>query len=75
MGLIDFLVDTAALLQLLVGAFLHDPAPVQDNDLIRGGKGRDPVGNQDNTGFAEPLGDGLPDPGIGLGIHGGKRIV
>ena len=75
MGLIDFLIDTAALFQFFVGTFLHDPATVQNNDLVCGGKGGDPVGNQDDTGLAELLGNGLTDLGIGLGVHSGKGIV
>ena len=58
-----------------MGAFLHDPAPVQDDDLVCGGQGGDPVGDQDDAGLAEPLGNRLPDLCIGLGIHSGEGII
>ena len=73
--LVDFLIDAAAALQLLVGALLHDSAPIQNDDLVRGGEGGDPVGDQNDTGLSEAFGDCLPDPGIGLGVHSGEGIV
>ena len=62
-------------MQLLRGAPLRDPSAVQYDHLIRPGQGGDPVGDKDHCGRAEPLLDGGTDFGVGLGVHGGERVV
>ena len=41
MCFVNLLVNAAAALELIVGAFLNDPAPVQYDDLIRSAEGGD----------------------------------
>ena len=71
LGFVDLLIDGVGLQQVVVGVKGVDPAVVQHQDAVGPLHAGHPLGDDDFCGAGDLLGKGLPDLGVGGGVHRG----
>ena len=72
---VDLAVDGARLHELVVRAARHDPALVQDDDLVGERDRREPVRDDHRRPALHHLAQRQLDPGLGGGVDRGGRVV